>query len=378
MQIRQCFRFVAALTVAVLGGSATASAGSERVVYAFKGGSDGSAPYDRLTSLGSFLYGTTRDGGANGVGTVFKLNPKTGAHGVLYSFKNDGNDATAPSTGLINFGNMLYGVTASGGASGYGTVFKVNPSTGGESVVYSFKDGSPQASPLSLGSMLYGTTTNGGAGGFGTVFELNTITDAYRVVYTFKGGSDGANPQGVLLNVNGSLYAATYLGGSHGYGTVFVVNPTTGAETVRYAFKGYPNDGAFPYGRLTNIGGTLYGTTFAGGAGGVGTVFKFNHITGAYNLVHAFGGSDGFNPHATMVNVGGTLYGTTTAGGSSGAGTVFKVDTSTDAFSVVYTFTGGADGGTPYSSLISVGSTLYGTTVSGGAHGFGTVFAVTP
>jgi uncharacterized repeat protein (TIGR03803 family) len=75
-----------------------------------------------------------------------------------------------------------------------------------------------------------------------------------------------------------SLYGTTEQGGAYGYGTVFKVDPKTGAESVVYSFcsgGGTCADGAYPWaGSLINVSGTLYGTTSSGGKIGVGTVFK--------------------------------------------------------------------------------------------------------
>ena len=88
------------------------------------------------------------------------------------------------------------------------------------------------------------------------------------------------------------------------------------------------------------------------------------------------GGPDGAWPLAGLTNVNGTLYGTTVYGGTSGDGTVFQVSTAgTEA--VIYTFAGGADGANPYAGLTNVNGTLYGTTNRGGANGHGAVFNIT-
>jgi uncharacterized repeat protein (TIGR03803 family) len=171
--------------------------------------------------------------------------------------------------------DKLYGTTETGGASGDGTVFEIS-TAGKERVIYSFTgkpDGaSPQASLISVNGALYGTTTAGGTSNYGTVFEISR-SGKERVVYSFKGGTDGANPAASLINVNGTLYGTTTAGGgASGSGTVFSVN-RWGKETVLYGFKG-GTDGAVPSASLIDVNGTLYGTTFLGGSSGFGTVFK--------------------------------------------------------------------------------------------------------
>jgi uncharacterized repeat protein (TIGR03803 family) len=159
-----------------------------------------------------------------------------------------------------------------------------------------------------------------------------------------------------------------------------------------YSFRG--SEGASPYAGLTNVGGTLYGTTYHGGANRKGAIVSVS-TTGKEKVLHSLGnGSDGAYPAAALINVNGTLYGTTRFGGTGcsgsgasgssnpGCGTVFSV-TTTGRENVLYSFGGGSDGERPQQSLIDVNGTLYGTTASGGGpgcksfYGCGTVFSVT-
>jgi uncharacterized repeat protein (TIGR03803 family) len=208
----------------------------------------------------------------------------------------------------------------------------------------------------------------------------------YGVLYSFKGGSgDGADPYAGLINVKGTLYGTTYSGGASGNGTVFAITKT-GTETVLYSFKGGSGDGAQVVGGLLNVKGTLYGTTTGGGAGcgsyGCGTVFKIT-TSGTETVLHSFSGSgDGENPDAGLINVKGTFYGTTEYGGancsSSGVcGTVFKITTS-GAETVLHSFGGSGDGIVPKGGLLNNSGRLYGTTAYGGANGDGTVFSLSP
>ncbi len=79
----------------------------------------------------------------------------------------------------------------------------------------------------------------------------------------------------------------------------------------------------------------------------------------------------------------GTLYGTTARHGAHGVGTVFAI-TPSGKETVRYSFgTNSGDGTSPFAGLVDVNRTLYGTTASGGtkccsgSSGCGTVFAVT-
>ena len=152
--------------------------GTETVLYVFSGGSDGSKPQGTLIqgSDGNF-YGATNAGGAHTYGNVFKVTP-AGIETVLYSFAGGTGDGSAPAAGLLQASDgNFYGTTKTGGANGVGTVFKLTPA-GVETVIYSFtggsSDGAGPAAALIQGSdgNLYGTTTAGGPSGYGTVFVL--------------------------------------------------------------------------------------------------------------------------------------------------------------------------------------------------------------
>ncbi len=340
----------AAFSVAVF---APAWASSHSVLYSFTGGGDGAGPEASLTDIGGLLYGTAYEGGAHSVGAVFRVS-KAGAEKLGYSFKG-GADGAYPKSPVLNVGGLLYGTTQYGGSSactgGCGTVFAVATS-GVETMLYAFKGGADGANPtaglINVGGILYGTTYyGGGINNYGTVFTISPA-GVEKVLYSFKGGADGANPMGRLLEFNGTLYGTTYTGGAHNYyGTVFSITPA-GVEKVVYSFKD-GNDGAYPTAGLVRIGQTLYGTARYGAPSYLGTVFAVRP-TGWFKVLHSFtGGNDGSGPEGDLVNVGTTLYGVTYQGGSNlcfdslGCGTVFSV-TPGKFETVVYSFQGGSDG----------------------------------
>ena len=313
-------------------------------LHSFTGEPDGDGPVGALIDGGGTLYGTTFTGGTHGAGTGFTIDPTTGAETVLHSFTG-GGAGLYPEAALLNVSGRLYGTAAKGGTYDAGTVFAVNPATGAVKLVYSFAGGSdgqdPDAALIMVGGMLYGTTSGGGGAtacdgeGCGTVFSVNPITGAETVLHAFTGKPDGASPQAALLDVGGTLYGTSNIGGTYAKGTVFTVDPATGAEHVLYSFAGGANgDGGYPL-AIIDVGGTLFGTTYIGGTGGSGngTVFAVNRMTGVETVLHSFsGGSDGDYPDAGLLRVGGTLYGTTLQGGSddascgsTGCGTVFSL-----------------------------------------------------
>jgi uncharacterized repeat protein (TIGR03803 family) len=254
--------------------------GRETVLHSFTGTPDGAIPRAALVrDAAGNLYGTTVFGGASiGYGTVFKLDT-TGKETVLHSFT--ATDGSGPVAALVrDAAGNLYGTTAYGGASLSGTVFKLDTS-GTETVLHSFTGRADGAIPYAAlvrdhAGNLYGNTAYGGASGYGTVFKLDT-TGRETVLHSFTGASDGASPFDALVrDPAGNLYGTATFGGdpfcSSGCGTVFKLD-TTGKETVLHSFTGRA-DGAIPAGLVRDPAGNLYGTTYYGGAFGYGVVFK--------------------------------------------------------------------------------------------------------
>ena len=366
------------------------TARSYQVLYRFEGHSDGASPLAGLIDVGGALYGTTTKGGASDQGTVYRVST-TGAEKVLHSFGR-GSDGAGPEAGLIDVNGTLYGTTPVGGSFTRGTAYSIS-TTGAEKVLYSFKYGvdgfEPESGLINVNGTLYGTTSYGGTGcgegGCGTVYRMST-TGSKTIIYHFKGGTAGAYlPEGTLLNVNGTLYGTTYLGGStgcyyhNGCGTVFSIS-TSGKENWLYSFAGGSN-GSYPVGRLIDVDGTLYGTTTIGGGSSNGGIVFIISTDGAEKVLHRFNanGSGAYDPETGLISVKGTLYGTTASGGSFKGGTIYTMGP-TGKIAVLHNFGGGSDGLYPASPLLYMDGTLYGTTSGGGGKGTccGTVFALRP
>jgi uncharacterized repeat protein (TIGR03803 family) len=263
---------------------AVSTSGTGRVLHTFGATgatdvADGANPQSgSLTYVNGTLYGTTLHGGASNYGTVFAVST-SGTERVLYSFRG-GTDGSSPVAGLTYVNGTLYGTTVYGGVNNGGTVFAVDMS-GKESVLHSFgidggtADGSlPVAGLTYVNGTLYGTTTRGGAvNNGGTVFAVST-SGKERVLYSFRGGTDGSSPNAGLIYVKGVLYGTTQVGGASNGGTVFAVS-TSGKESVLHNF-GSGTDGLNPDSGVIDVKGTLYGTTDYGGANGFGTVFRLS------------------------------------------------------------------------------------------------------
>jgi uncharacterized repeat protein (TIGR03803 family) len=149
---------------------------------------------------------------------------------------------------------------------------------------------------------------------------------------------------------------------------------TGGTAATLLAFNG--TNGCEPYANLLLVGSTLYGTTYQGGAAGLGAVFSVPLTGGTATTLLSFNGTNGSGPRAGLVlgPDGSTLYGTTEGGGANGCGVVFSISSAGGTAATVFSFNG-TNGYSPGDLLLS-GSTLYGVTGGGGAYNDGTVFAL--
>src|SRR5438034_1097977 len=164
-------------------------------------GSDGTTPYATLTVSGNTLYGTTKDGGL-GSGTVFRINTDGTAFTNIHNFTatsgplSTNDDGANPYAGLVLSGNTLYGTAPYGGSDGKGTIFKVNTDGSGYTNVYNFTYGNDGANPNSglvlFGNALYGTVGFGGSTDQGDVFKVNTDGSGFTNLHSFTGGFNEA------------------------------------------------------------------------------------------------------------------------------------------------------------------------------------------
>ena len=392
------------LSVRTVNFGASSGASSENVLYSFTGGNDGG---DAATSLvldrQGNLYGTTVVGGTSACGTVFRLSPEASPpwhEAVLDNFDCHANGKNPYGGVIFDRNGKLDGTTVAGGSGGScsdgcGIVFQLRPAA--QKVLHSFTGGTDGFGPGGAlvrdpAGHLYGTTPDGGAHSEGVIYEVSRAQHGRwheRVIHAFTGGKDGGTGSlGVLLLRSGSLFGVTETGGSYGAGTAFELSPTSKKRwklTTLYAFKGMPDAGS-PYGGLVaDASGQLYGTTYYGGAKGLGSVFELvPNAKGRYRerVLYSFqGGNDGSSSTSTLVfGATGDLYGTTSAGGGTcDCGTIFKVNASSGREKVLHRFGNGTDGAYSYYGLTQgAGGNFYGTTVAGGTFNQGTVFEFTP
>jgi uncharacterized repeat protein (TIGR03803 family) len=379
---------------------------------------DGANPLAPLLMAESgALYGTASQGGHfNNGGVVFQMMPNGKGYdfAVVHEFCQQTNcaDGTDPETALIaDVSGNLYGVARQGGANGMGVLFRLSRTRKSWTydVLHSFcartncADGTHPATALSYAgkvsgaawdgvSPLFGTTSQGASHGNGTVFALTPEGSGFRyqVIYGMKTEEYASS---VLVDPQGSVIVAAGLGAKGGGGSLFRLAKDTWKKNNIYVFcqqveqGGVCVDGFGPIGEvLMDAAGNLFGATISGGRVNLGTAYEIS-AAGRYKELYQFCLSlvcdDGANPEAGVVmDAEGHLFGTTAAGGPASRGNAYELshDSGKWVESVIYDFCSAKrcrDGSDPIGDLrIDSSGNLIGVTAYGGIQDHGLVFVL--
>jgi len=368
----------------------TAARGASLSTLVSFNGSDGYEPDGTLISdSAGNLYGTTVSGG-QGYGTIYRFNPHNTTLTTLASFSKD-NGANPYGGLMLDADGNLFGASVGGGANGKGTIYELPVGSNTISALASFNGSNgflPYCSLIADASgNLYGTTEQGGATNKGTVFKFDPTTGTINTLVSFN-VTNGSSPHCTLMaDAAGKLYGTTGSGGGFNSGTVFKLDPATGALTSLItfgaldAFRDFADGNSPQAGLIADAAGNLYGTTMMGGAYTYGEVFKLAAGTNRFSRLGSFDlTTEQWPLDRLLVDATGNLYGTT-AGLSHTltGGTVFEIAAGSTQITNLATFNN-TNGLNPAAGLIAdAAGNLYGTTSYGGAFGSGdgTLFEVT-
>jgi uncharacterized repeat protein (TIGR03803 family) len=299
-------------------------------LYNFQGGADGATPLPGMIfGKNGILYGATAAGGAADDGTVFTFDTKTGTEQVVHSFS--GTDGKTPSWApVLGQDGELYGTTTFGGSGTYGVAYRMDPKTGAESVLINFNGtngASPNALTLGPAGLLYGTTNYGLASGggytYGDIYTLDPSTGVQTILYTFTTEYVELPVYGLVFGANGLIYGTCT-------NNPFEFNPKN-RKLTEMTFYGQGTEPTGPL--IADNAGNIYGTA---GFPGFSEVFAYDPSTGVTTYPITLAQNQhrkGVSAAGVVLDKKGRLIGATSTGGSTynhktheaGYGTIFSV-----------------------------------------------------
>jgi uncharacterized repeat protein (TIGR03803 family) len=320
------------------------------------------------------VYGVASQGGANELGTMFRVSP-AGVITLLHSFA--GSDGSKPESALIQASDgNFYGTTTRGGKFDMGTIFRAT-TTGRVATLKSFNgvNGSYPDGGLTIGpnGFLYGTTNAGGQTNDGTFYQI-TLQGSFTTLASFNAATTGRVPSnGVTLGRDGKFYGTTVIGGDYGYGTAY--RATSAGVLTRLASLGDPEGYYAENGVIEGKDGNLYGGASAGGNNYFGTIFKIAPNGKVSTLASFDQSTTGYVPTPIVQGTDGNFYGATMGGGANGVGAIFKA-TRTGVFTVVAPLNT-TTGSNPFDFLLGQDGNFYTLTGAGGPSLGGTILRLT-
>jgi uncharacterized repeat protein (TIGR03803 family) len=379
--LKSCSILATLLLAATSASSALADAAKLSVLYTFEvanpntGASQLGSQPDTRPVLGRdhAVYGMTYTGGVNGNGVIYRYDLRSHEYSVLHTFgaldANGANeDGANPGVALTRGpDDVFYGMASFGGAHGNGTTFKIT-AAGKFTVLHTFsaldsslhnEDGANPLRTVVIGDdgNLYGTTRLGGLNTCGPkstgcgVAWVMTRWGSFSVIHQFQATEGHA--ASLLQARDGYFYGcAVWPFAAAGSGVLYRMSPSGHHFEVLYRFtpvdvSGNNADGANCFEPLVEKWpGVFYGTLYAGGPNGNGTVFRYSLANpGVVETVHAFSATnaagenlDGANPYARLTRSDdGDLYSTASYGGKYGNGVVYRIGRH-GHFEVLHTF----------------------------------------
>jgi uncharacterized repeat protein (TIGR03803 family) len=338
-------------------------------------------PDATLITDGTYLYGTTSAGPYNdlgaGYGTIFRLMPDGSSFETLYEFQGE-PDGRVPICGFYYDGTWLYGTTEDGGEFSAGTVYKLKPDGSEYQIIYNFQgqyEGLwPHAGVISDGTYLYGMTNRGGDNSDGLIYRLLPDGTGYETLHEFSEVESGKYPEGELLYDGTWLYGLTQIGGVNNNGVMFRIMPDGSSFEKLLDFE-LNTSGEYCMASFLLMDGWLYAMNQSGGENGQGLLFKVqpdgSNFTVLLNFNLLVTGRAGTS---TPITDGTYLYCMTNHGGQYDDGVIFRIKPDGTEFLMMFEFQDYVTGQNPTAGLLMIDNFLYGATNIGGENGDGVVF----
>jgi uncharacterized repeat protein (TIGR03803 family) len=238
------------------------------------------------------------------LGAISSFQPGSNEWTRRHAFKRI--DGTNPVSALLEHDGYLYGMAQRGGYNnnGNGTIYRLRLNDYSFEKIHDFNKPmgkSPEGSLIDgTNGFLYGMTTSGGAANYGSIFRVRPDGTEFKKLHDFS-NANGRMPLGDLLLYGGRLYGMTSLGGKYKQGIIFRINRDGSGYVIQHHFSGM--DGAQPLKNLMAYKGYLYGMTSKGGSGDLGVIFKIETDGTDFKKLFDFDQNTGGSPDGSLVLV---------------------------------------------------------------------------
>ncbi|MEO1263586.1 MAG: choice-of-anchor tandem repeat GloVer-containing protein [Bacteroidota bacterium] len=351
----------------------------------------GANPHAGVLAINGKLIGSNSRGGSSDGGVLFSVSENGTGYETLHDFSKTNSNGFVPSaTPILVNDEWTYGSTREGGNYGFGTVYRLLTDGSSLETIFHFDEisGANPNTDLLLASngLLFGTALNGGEFNNGTIFQINPGDNTFQLIHTFSiVGELGAKPRaGLIEGSDGKIYGVAQSGGNDGFGTIFRFDQNGSNLEVVHHFSNANNTGRTPSFKLIeNINGQLYGVTIFGGSSSNeedGTIFKINKDGTNYTVLKNFSTDENGTPAGPLNdNNDGYLYGVTENGGNNLVGTIYRISLSDDSYETIHQFDV-INGVSPRGSLLTNNSDgwIYGVANRGGNSDDGIVYRIRP
>lgn len=336
-----------------------------------------------------WLYGRTNNGDTP-AGTIWRMNTDGSGFSILRNMVAASDGRSMVSAPIFGTDGLLYGTAASGGANSVGTLWRMAANGSGFAVVRPFDYLSTGADPrgapvLGNDGWMYGTTAAGGRTNQGVVWRMKEDGRQFSVLKHFDNIAAPSSPvqprSAPVIGPDGRLYGTALGGGSGFNGVVWRMNVDGSNFVVLRSFSSSTGGAELVASPAFGNDGLIYGTARTGGAFDQGTVWRMSADGNGFTVIAHFSSIfPGIWPEAAPVfGPDGRLYGTCSSGGSNNGGTLWRVNPDGSAFTVLRHFQSAMDGSRPVGSpLFGPDGRLYGTCSLGALNNLGSVWQINP
>lgn len=328
---------------------------------------------EKPVNTGIYMYGTTSEGGANNLGTIYRVDENGQNFEKVFDFST--STGGTPYSGLtLGDNGKLYGFTTTdgqvvnaGASLVFGSFYEFDPLTATFNVIEYIDDKS------SIGNIFKNSPTKGNNGMLYFSSENLNVADLLSVISSYNVNTNTLTALKTLSQLNkiqskllfasdNNLYATDHSGGT-GSGSIVQFDLSNNTLNVMHTSPGtgLPSLG---YKRARNnplfeaSNGILYGASVKGGLSfESGNVFKINKDGTGYQSLEEFstGLSDkGFWPEGGFYEKSGKIFFTTpeTDVSNLNGGVIYSINISNNSVIAEHTLDDATEGARPRGGLI--------------------------